>query len=203
MEIPHKHITCSHEANDLEASYYLHFYLISALVSLEHIYDFKYYDNNMFENKFQYYHYYVDHLLYSMGQISERFREKDNPSDKEKAYYARRNINRINYGFDDATYPLLSDKSFRNTIEHIDEHNINVITKHDAVGGFNVIEEGISDELKIKLLNKRDIHPYTLDLTLKQLYIERNGKSLTLNLHDLKQEIIQLKNRVDDFWKSY
>ena len=203
MDIPHKHITSPRESNDLEASYYLHFYLVSALVSLKHIYDFRYYDTNMFENKCQYYHYYVDHLLYSIGQISERFRVKNNPSNKEKDYYVRRSANRINYGFDDVSYPILSDKSFRNTIEHIDEHNINIINKHDAVGGFNVIEEGISEDLKELLLKKRNIHPYILDLILKRLYIERNGNSLTLNLEDLEQELIQLKKRVDDFWKTY
>jgi len=199
MPIPHKYINTPDEAYETETSYYLHFQLVSALVSLDHIYKCKYAENDLFESKAQYYHFYVDHLLYSLGQIAERFRENPDPH-KTNDYFVRRAANRNNYGFDKSNYPILSSKAFRNTIEHIDEHNIEVIKKHDAVGGFNIIDENTSKELIDTLQNKRDTHTYTLDLLLKQLYIERNGTSLTMKLDDLKQEILDLKKKVDDFW---
>ena len=37
MPIPHKHINSADEAYELETSYYLHFRLFSALISLDHI----------------------------------------------------------------------------------------------------------------------------------------------------------------------
>lgn len=200
MPIPHKYIANADEACEAEASYYLHFQLISALVSLDHINNCKYSDDSSFESKAQYYHYYVDHLLYSLGQISERFRMKINPSNKEKNFYARRSANRVNYGFDEVNFPILSNKNFRNTIEHIDEHNLNVINTYNGVGGFNYIDEDTNSELKEALLKKRNIHTYTLDLLSKQIYIGRNDTPLTLKLDDLNHELIELKNRVDDFW---
>lgn len=89
---------------------------------------------------------------------------------------------------------------FRNTIEHIDEHNIEVIKKHNAVSGFNTIDEDTPEELTNTLQNKRETHTYTLDLLLKQLYIERNETPLTIQLDDLKQELLDLKKIADDFW---
>lgn len=126
MPIPHKYINTPDDAYEAETSYYLHFQLVSALISLDHIYNCKYSDSDLFESKAQYYHYYTDHLLYSLGQIAERFRESNNPNSTND-YFVRRSANRINYGFDKNNYPILSNKAFRNTIEHIDEHNIEVI----------------------------------------------------------------------------
>lgn len=199
MPIPLKYINTPDDAYEAETSYYLHFQLVSALISLDHIYNCKYSDSDLFESKAQYYHYYTDHLLYSLGQIAERFRESLDPN-KTNDYFVRRAENRNNYGFDKNNYPILSNKAFRNTIEHIDEHNIEVIKKHDAVGGFNTIDENTSKELTNTLRNKRDTHTYTLDLLLKQLYIERNETPLTMQLDDLKQELLDLKKKVDDFW---
>jgi len=199
MPIPHKYINSADEAYELETSYYLHFQLVSALVSLDHIYKCKYADNDLFESKAQYYHYYADHLLYSLGQIAERFRESSDPN-KLNDYFVRRAANRNNYEFDNNSFPILSNKAFRNTIEHIDEYNIEVIKKHDAVGGFNIIDEDTAKELTDTLRNKRDTHTYTLDLLLKKLYIERNETPLTMQLDDLKQKLLDLKKKVDDFW---
>lgn len=186
MPIPHKYINTPNDAYEAETSYYLHFQLVSALISLDHIYNCKYSDSDLFESKAQYYHYYTDHLLYSLGQIAERFRESNNPNSTND-YFVRRSANRINYGFDKNNYPILSNKAFRNTIEHIDEHNIEVIKKHDAVGGFNTIDENTPEERKDTLRNKRNNHTYTLDLLLKRLYIEREDTPLTMNLDDLKK----------------
>ena len=181
MPIPHKYITNDDEAYELEANYYLHFQLVSASISLDHIYYCKYTDKDLFESKEQYYHYYTDHLLYSLGQIAERFRENNNPNTSND-YFVRRSANRNNYRFDNLSYPILSNKVFRNTIEHIDEHNIEVIKKHKGVGGFNIIDDSTPESLVNTLRNKRDIHTYTLDLLLKQLYIERDETSLTMEI---------------------
>ena len=127
----------------------------------------------LYGSEAQYYHYYSDHLLYSLGQIAERFRLSKNPSAKEKEYYERRKINRQNYQFTDTDFPILSNKDFRNTIEHIDEHNITVINAHNGVGGFNYINDDTSEELVNTLLSHKHNHIYTLDLRKKVLYISK------------------------------
>ena len=75
-----------------------------------------------------------------------------------------------------------------------------MIKKHDAVGGFNKIDENTPEERKDTLRNKRNNHTYTLDLLLKRLYIEREDTPLTMNLDDLKNELLDLKEKVDSFW---
>lgn len=52
---------------EVETSYYLNFQIISALASLAKIDSFT--DSYEWENRCQYYHYYTDHLLFSIGQI--------------------------------------------------------------------------------------------------------------------------------------
>ena len=190
---------CGDQAYEAETTYYLDFQIKSALFSLHKLEDHKTIDDSGFGTIAQYYHYYTDHLLFSLGQISERFRIASNVPDNEKEYYERRKTNRLNYQFDEKNFPLLSNKNFRNTVEHIDEHNIDVINNCKAVGGFNYIDESTPQELANKLLMKRQNHIYTVDLSGMKLYITRKGNELTLDLKQLKNELNQLMNNVKDF----
>ena len=89
---------------EAETSYYLNFQIISALASLAKIDSFN--DS---------YHYYTDHLLFSIGQITNRFQVNNRDSEKEKE---RKTLNRGNYQFSEDRFPLLSDKKARNVVEH-------------------------------------------------------------------------------------
>ena len=120
---------------EAETSYYLNFQIISALASLAKIDSFN--DSYGWENPCQYYHYYTDHLLFSIGQITNRFQVNNRDSEKEKE---RKTLNRGNYQFSEDRFPLLSDKKARNVVEHIDEYNLNIIESNRGVGGFNLID---------------------------------------------------------------
>ena len=74
---------------EAETSYYLNFQIISALASLAKIDSFN--DSYGWENPCQYYHYYTDHLLFSIGQITNRFQVNNRDSEKEKE---RKTLNR-------------------------------------------------------------------------------------------------------------
>ena len=76
---------------EAETSYYLNFQIISALASLAKIDSFN--DSYGWENPCQYYHYYTDHLLFSIGQITNRFQVNNRDSEKEKE---RKTLNRGN-----------------------------------------------------------------------------------------------------------
>lgn len=98
---------------EAETSYYLNFQIISALALLAKIDSFN--DSYGWENPCQYYHYYTDHLLFSIGQITNRFQVNNRDSEKEKE---RKTLNRGNYQFSEDRFPLLSDKKARNVVEH-------------------------------------------------------------------------------------
>lgn len=188
-------------ANEAETTYYLRFHIKSALISLHMISSYDKKDDVIYESKAQYYHFYTDHLLYSLGQIAERFRlsSKKNPTAKEIEYNERRKINRNNYQFTDKEFPILSDKSFRNTVEHIDEHNVDIIDNHIGVGGFNYIDDSTSDELIDMLLSNRHNHIYTLNLKTMEIYITRQENKLTLDLTLLTSELNHLLDNVNSF----
>lgn len=190
---------CDDIANEAETTYYLRFHIKSALISLHMISNYSPEYDNVYGSKAQFYHYYSDHLLYSLGQIAERFRLTQKPSAKEKEYYERRKINRKNYHFTDTDFPILSNKDFRNTIEHIDEHNITVINAYNGVGGFNYIDDDTSEELVNTLLSQKHNHIYTLDMRKKVLYITRHENELELNLTELTDELNLLMDRVNSF----
>lgn len=184
---------------ELEESYYLDFYISSALASIYFIMnppaDITYFDNN-----YQYYHFYTDHLLYSYGLISGRFTVKglDQILD-ERVYRCRKN-----YCFSENQYPFLSNKKARNMVEHINEHNQRSIQKYQGVGGFNVIDRNTEDSLVNTLRNNRNTHLYTLDLLSEQIYIhreEKNGRDedITIDLVLLKEELLSLQKSVRSF----
>ncbi len=108
-------------------------------------------------------------------------------------------MNRGNYQFSEANYPILSDKHARNTIEHIDEHNQVIISKKHGVGGFNVIDSETDMNLIQELKSSRDTHIYTLDLVNKELLIHRKDIDITISLESLHDELLQLQKSVKEF----
>lgn len=179
---------------EVETSYYLNFQIISALASLAKIDSFT--DSYEWENRCQYYHYYTDHLLFSIGQIANRFQITDRDPEKEKN---RKNLNRSNYQFSEDRYPLLSDKKARNVVEHIDEYNLKIIESNRGVGGFNLIDANTDSALVDTLRANRHTHPYTLDLLSHELFIRRKNEDITVSLEKLKSELLSLKESVKSF----
>lgn len=179
---------------EAETSYYLNFQIISALASLAKIDSFN--DSYGWENPCQYYHYYTDHLLFSIGQITNRFQVNNRDSEKEKE---RKTLNRGNYQFSEDRFPLLSDKKARNVVEHIDEYNLNIIESNRGVGGFNLIDASTESTLVQTLRTNRHTHPYTLDLLSHELFIRRNDENLTISFEKLKSELLTLRKSVKSF----
>ena len=184
---------------EFEACYYLHYHTICALHSIEMITNTNDSVCYMFENKSQYAHFYCDHLLFSLGQINERFVSVERNSAEKKELIA---CNRQNFQFTDEEFPILSNKDYRNTIEHIDEHNYKIIKEYGGVGGFNTLSSSTSAELKKALTERQAQHPYTIDLEKGELHIERNKKEhkhMILSFGELKKELIKLSNNIDCF----
>ncbi len=184
------------KAFEAETSYYLQFQINSSLVSIDYITNCRY-NNSVFNSKAEYYHYYLDHLLYSIGQISTRFKPVNNNKPNAKEINERVTTNCKNYQFDENKYPILSNKQFRNTVEHIDEYNIGTILKYKGVGGFNYIDVETDKDLIEVLRKDRAKHIYTLDLLVGEVYIQRGDKELSLNINLLKSELEELKISVD------
>lgn len=165
-----------------EAVYYIRHHIVSAIISL----------NNIktespcvaeFLNVPQYYHYYCDHLLFSIGQIGSRFIETSRMS-----YFQRSLVhaNRKLFNFREGKYKNLSNKEARNIIEHIDERDMVVIEDNSGVGGFNVILSSGEKEIE-DLRRRRDTHIYTLDLVEKKLLLfnTKNKKEIDIELDDV------------------
>ncbi len=149
---------------EVAATYQLKSYITFALVGLNKIENESSSDLNLFDNRIQYYRFYLDKVFDSLGKIHSRFTtiNKGNPDVLEiKNEYV--SLNRLNYKFSEDIFPLLSNKKPRNIIEHIDERNLLTIKEHNGVGGFNVIFKDSDTELINSLLNKRMHYPYTLD----------------------------------------
>lgn len=179
---------------EVETSYYLGFYVKSVLFSIELISKPHLQDDII--NIAQYYHYYTDHLLFSMGQIYERFSDKK----KNERYKERCNANRMNYDFKEETFPLLSNKIFRNIMEHIDEYNYDVTNENGGVGGFNYIDSNTSLALADSLRKDRKKHIYTLDLVEGFIYLTgKNQEEHSLRIEDIKNEAIRLECNINSF----
>ena len=178
---------------EAEAAYYLNFQITSALSSLDHLTTYCN-DGFVWKNKYEYYHYYSDHLMFSIGQIANRFvlSGKDNQEKKE-----RRKRNRNSFQFTQEQFPILSDKRARNVIEHIDERDTLVIQKHNGVGGFNMIDDDVEKELADFLLNNKETHIYTLDLAAGELLIRDKDEDLVISFEKLRQELISLQKNVN------
>lgn len=181
---------------EAETTYYLGFQIKSALVSLNKLLEEKK-DISEFDSFPEYCHFYTDHLLYSMGQINNRFFSSNNKSKKKDR--VRRSVNMQNYKFSEKEFPILSNKNARNTVEHLEEYNSSIIEQYGGVGGFNVIFPNMQEDVKEVIERRNDIHPYTLNLIENSLYILRNKEHITIDLMALKEELLKLRRNVDEF----
>ncbi|MBR7033054.1 MAG: hypothetical protein IKI03_05435 [Clostridia bacterium] len=178
---------------EFESAYYLDFHITSALVSICHLTSNNDSVFSEFENKYQYYHYYSDHLLFSLGQIANRFIITRNDSSKMKTMKI---MNSKTFIFDSLTYPLLSNKKVRNAVEHIDEHNHNVIEEIGGVGGFNIIDKETNESIIEALKNNKKAHRYTLNLTTGELYVRYMQEEYTISFDGVKRELLTLRKSV-------
>lgn len=180
---------------EAEICYYLAYHVKSALVSIERLLDGEA-DYSDFENEAQYRHYYTDHLIFSLGQISNRFWKKNNQS---QAYKARVDANIALFDFHDTVYPVLCTdlvRSIRNTIEHLEEYNITTIQANRGVGGFNTISKESDSAHLAAVQGRDDVHIYTLDLIKHYLYVKRGNRKLYLDIDSLKQDLNKLYSRI-------
>ena len=181
---------------EYEASYYLDFQIFSALLSLQFLETNC--DESIWENKYQYYHFYTDHLLFTLGQISNRFLTEND----DELIQSRKEKNCINYSFSKDKYPIISNKWPRNVVVHIDERDQRIIFEKGGVGGFCVIDSEVTSELEYTLRNKRNTQPYTLDLVNKKLLVRDRKNNITVNLIELKNELLSLQNSVKSFMQA-
>lgn len=156
-------------------------------------------------SKVQYYHYYTDHLLFSLGQISNRFVLK---KEEKELYKKRKKLNRMNFDFSEEKYPLLSSKRARNVLEHIDERDMDTILEDGSVGGFNLIDIE-ADEKFVRIITKgRTRYLYSLNLQRNEiwLYDRKNDATIDISLEKLEEELQSLSFSVRcfiDMIKSY
>lgn len=181
-------------AYETECTYYLNFHIVSAIASIEKLRE--YCPAPVWENRCQYFHYYTDHLLFSLGQIANRLVITDN--DKGLSL-ERKKCNRGNYLFSEEHYPILSDKRARNMMEHIDERNQKIIKDQSGVGGFNVIEADTPPELAERLRTRTDLQPYTLDWVNFGLIVRDKSDDIFIDLDQLMEELSALRKSVQSF----
>jgi|GEM_PF-508467 len=191
------------------ATYQLKTYITFALVGIHKIENEDSTDVCLFDNKVQYYRYYLDNVLYCLGQIHSRFTRIERVSPERQEAKELKNysvdINKANYRFSKEAFPTLSVKLPRNIVEHIDERNLLSIKSYDGVGGFNVIFDNNNPELIKSIFSRQECYPYTLDLRDMSVHFydiqskKVTGRKSVLSLYKLKDELKQLKQNVNNF----
>lgn len=183
-----------------ESSYYLKYNSDKALYAIEKL--LKEYKGNI-QEKCLYYHIYLDLLFQSVGMIINRFK----PHKKTGNIFEQAKNNCIEYEFNKENYPLLSNKSFRNFIEHIDERDEVLIDKGMFFGTFNVIYKGMDNEIREGLLNPKQQQNNLLNLeemTYSILDIERttgeNIERKDINIIELKKELEKINDISKKIW---
>ena len=150
-----------------------------------------------------YYHIYIDMLFEAVGQINDRFIEKDKYTDEMKKRVKR---NREEYDFNIEKYPILYDKSIRNYIEHIISRRDVLIKERSYFGTFNFVHQDLDKELISNLLDKRHQQGNYLNMIDKTYnIIDVTGNKLvckSVSLVDLYHELNNINKRSNCIWKT-
>lgn len=173
-----------------ESVYYLRYNSQKALYAMNQL--MKEYSGTLQEKCF-YYHVYLDLLFEAVGMIINRFK----PHRKQGNIFLQSKNNCEEYGYNQANYPLLNDKSFRNFIEHIDERAEFLIDSGKFFGTFNVIFEGMDINIEKELLNDNKKQNNLLNLKNKTytiLDVEKNQN--VYNVVEKNIDLIKLKDEI-------
>lgn len=182
---------------EVETTYQLKYYILDSVEEMM----------SKFENRVQYYRYYVDSLFYFLGLINDRFFCKPNNRDavSQEKKQERVALNRRNYQFMEQDFGVLSNKIPRNIIEHLDERNVKTMVESRGVGGFNVIFEDSDSDMVAAITSHREFYPYYLDLINKKVLFyniqakAENAKEFEVDILELQKELKTLKQYVNDF----
>ena len=182
---------------EVETTYQLKYYVSSALISIDYILDPIEEMMRKFENKVQYYRYYVDGLFYFLGLINDRFFCKSNnrDADLQEKKKERVELNRSNYQFTEQDFCILSNKVPRNIIEHLDERTVKTMMESRGVGGFNVIFEDTASEMVTAITSHREFYPYNLDLVNRKMLFY-NIQAKADDVHEFDIDILKLQNEL-------
>lgn len=186
---------------EVATTYHLKYFISSALITLDLILNPDRQLIERFDNSAQYYRYHLDHLFYLLGQINDRLiNKRGRDSFKIKKEYI--NLNRNNYRFSEQEFPIISNKTPRNLIEHLDERNLTTLNEKQGVGGFNVIQPDSDPDMVASIKNNRNLYPYNLDLVERKVLFfnaqEKNPslKQFDIDIYKLKSELTKLDKNV-------
>ena len=154
-----------------ETTYYLKYNIEKALYSLEKILKSEI-DCDGFSNRCVYYHFYIDNLLNSVGHIRRRFFNNNVTLAKIERNRKEYDYNSIDeYGVMTCKYPIITGNEIRNFVEHIDEKDEILMNMGLYNGCFNVIYEGMDEQLKKALLSNERRQNNLLNLLTKEYSI--------------------------------
>lgn len=154
-----------------ETTYYLKYNIEKALYSLEKILKSEI-DCDGFSNRCVYYHFYIDNLLNSVGHIRRRFFNNNVTLAKIERNRKEYDYNSIDeYGVMTCKYPIINGNEIRNFVEHIDEKDEILMNMGLYNGCFNVIYEGMDEQLKKALLSNERRQNNLLNLLTKEYSI--------------------------------
>lgn len=154
-----------------------------------------------------FYHIYLDLLFESVGQLINRFNPVKKPnSNIWKNIENQAEKTKKEYGYDKRSYQLLTDKDFRNFIEHIDEKDEVLVNDNLYFGTFNLIYPHMNKKIKENLLNPKKPQNNLLNLIDKTYTIyfvnnKNNKKEIkTIDLKELKKEIEEINVISNRIW---
>lgn len=106
----------------------------------------------------------------------------------EKKYICKQRVEKVRevFGIDVSMYPLVGDKSFRNTNAHFDERYY----QHNGVGDLNLVDSNTPKHIKDEILNTP--HLRTIDTENWVYYSYKNRKRIALDLRELRSEMYDM-----------
>ena len=129
-------------------------------------------DCDGFSNRCVYYHFYIDNLLNSVGHIRRRFFNNNVTLAKIERNRKEYDYNSIDeYGVMTCKYSIINGNEIRNFVEHIDEKDEILMNMGLYNGCFNVIYEGMDEQLKKALLSNERRQNNLLNLLTKEYSI--------------------------------
>ncbi len=141
-------------------------------------------------DKHTFYFFYMQSLLAAQGNIwnilyGDHFRAGREQSE------TRRAILRTRFDINTDQYRRLKDKRFRNTNAHFDER----YEEHGfRLGDLNIIDRFTEDSVKKEIINTTHLRTIDIENWVYRTYYQ--GKPITLDLRELKEEMMDLLGKL-------
>lgn len=154
-------------------------------------------DYTLYHDEHTYYFFHIQSVLTACGNLYNIFYGNGIWNNQRHNGINRPRLLRDTFGINKCHFPLVFDKSVRNTNEHFDERFDEFMWN---VGDYNIVDRHTQPEMRETILNNHHLRTFDRSNGCYYTYIRRQGNLIpkTVDFRELSKQLLEMKTLITE-----